>query len=360
MITKGTGTLRRKNARNYIQDEADKRLREVVAPYQRQGLNALGVDSFEVKFYHTCRSTQLCSCQQTEVLPQYGSKEGMASVLTMKPGAAADKEIVIDYARPLFGTVGDSAYAEDETEDDVFALDDADPEGHPTVDNLFSSSSDCALCFKTGYIPGYELYGYDRRVLTPFDIEDVAGYHKDVTTSPHTLTKLDRHEGYVEFILEVPKYLAGMSYVIRKNLAILVDDTLQEATSGVDLTLPIVKSYAGSSLKLRCTSEAFTHIVIEFDLGTERVKANLSQASRATDWTMFDTLSNVQIILPMTIQDVSPSDVVHVPSRNTTFKISDEQYLRTSQDRNLDWSVNARILQPTETLRSIHKTIALR
>ena len=353
MIRKGVGDIKRRNARNFTQREADARLREVVTTYQNQGLNALGVDSFEVKFYHLCKSTQLCSCQKTEVVPSYSSKEGTVQAYTPR---SPDREIVIDYGRPLFGT-SDSPPPDISMEDgEDFSLD----EGTPlAVDSLFSSSSDCAICFKTGSLPGYELYGFDRRLFTPFDISDTYGYFNDVSTSPHTLSRIDVRLGHVDFVLDVPKYFKGLTYAIRNNTALLVDEILLDST-GMPLTLEGVRASAGNSMIIRCTSDKFTHVVIEFDLGTERVIANLAQASRTTDWTMFDTLGSIQIVLPMTIPEVSPGDVVHVSSRNTTFKITDEQYLRTAQDRNLDWSVSARILQPTETLRSIHKTLTLR
>lgn len=353
---KGTGTIQRRHGKNYIQDQADARLREVVAPYQRQGLNSLGVDSFEVKFYHTVHSTQLCTCQQTELVKEYGTKSGGTSVLT-KTNGYADQEIVIDYARPLFGEPGSALYAEDTSTEDEFAINDQTDQGAQVIDSIFSSSPDCAICFKSGYLPGYELYGYDRRVLTTYDISDTYGYNRDTSKAPHVLNMLDP-TGYVDFAIEVPKYLKGVSYMIRNNQQLLVDDILEDPT-GLPLTLATFKAVAGSAIIVRCTSKEFTHVVLEFDVGTERVLANLAQPSRTTDWTMFDTLGNIQIILPMTIQEVVPGDVVHVPSRNTTFKLTDEQYLRTSLEKNLDWAVSVRILQPQETLRTIHRTIPL-
>ena len=354
MITKGTGVIKRRHPKNYIHKQADARLREVVTSYQNQGLEALGVDSFEVKYYHQCTSVQLCTCQQTE-LPVGKS----ASTATMtKTNGNADQEIVIDYVRPLFGAVGDSLSAEDESDEDEFALVD-DDSGVDRVDSLFSSSADCGICYRSGHIPAFELYGHDRRVLTTFDIADTYGYHKNITTSPHTLVKLDPAQGYVDFVVEVPKYFKGVAYSIRNNTSLLVDEVLVDST-GMPITEAYLRASSGGVALVRYMSDMFTHAVIEFDLGTERVWANLSQASKATDWTMFDTLGNIQIILPMTIRDVAPGDIIHVPSRNTTFKISDEQYLRTAEDRNLDWQVNVRVLQPTEGLNFIHKTLPIR
>ncbi len=358
-IRKGTGQIKRVHAKNYIQEQADARLREAVTPYQRQGLNALGVDSFEVKYYHAVKSTILCTCQQTEVAASFPRSDSNTAVMTKTDAPKyGDQEIVIDYSRPLFGQRGESLYAEDLDIEDELAIDDnAEEQGRTVINSLFSSSSDCGICFRTGYLPGYELYGYDRRLLTTYDIVDSRGYHKDVSTAPHTITQIDT-KGWVSFNVDVPKYIKGLSFIIRNNLALLVDEVLYDA-QGLPLSLASFIAAAGQTLTLYVQAPAFTHVVLEFDVGTEKVRANLAQSSRTTDWTLFDTLGNIQIILPMTIQEVSPTDVVHVPSRNTAFKVTDEQYLRTSLERNLDWAVSVRVLQPTEALRSIARLITL-
>lgn len=357
MIKRGVGTIQRRHAKNYIYEEADKRLRETVKPYQRQGLHALGVDSFEVKYYHVVRSTQVCTCTQSEVVPNHSALAQPKNLVIPNVVLDGDKEVIIDYARPLFGTPGESKVTGDEyseldsDQDDFAIIDDEDP---PRENNLFATLNTCNICYRIGFVPGYELYGYDRKVLTTYAIDSVQGYTIDSGTSPHTLRQQDPRHGYVDFILDVPKYFISVGYAIRNNQEYLSGSTLY-TTNDQPLTRADIQNAAGHSLVVRCKEKTFTHVVLEFDLGTEKVRANLAQANKATDWTMFDTLGNISIVLPMTIEDVATSDVIYVPSRNTIFKVSDFTYLRTAGGKNLDWMVNVRVIQPQEALRTIHK-----
>lgn len=356
MINKGTGSIKRRHARNYIQEEADRRLREVVAPYQRQGLNALGVDYFEVKYYHVVRSSTVCTCQQSEIVQNYSSMQQPKNSIIPNIVQNPDAEIVIDYSRPLFGTPGESkvagdSYSElDSEQEDFTIIDEEDP---PRENKLFSTLNTCNICYRTGLVPGYELYGYDRKVLTTYDIDRSTGYLMDTGTAPHTLKK-QAALGFVDFVLEVPKYFKQVSVAVRNNQHLIKEPQL--TSNNTQLQLADLENNAGRSMIIRCTEEQFTHIVFEFDLGTEKVRANLSQSSKVSDWTMFDSLGNIQIILPMTITDVATSDIIYVPSKNTTFKVSDFNYLQTAGKKNLDWQVNVRVVQPQEALKSIHLT----
>ena len=70
---------------------------------------------------------------------------------------------------------------------------------------------------------------------------------------------------------------------------------------------------------------------------------------------MLDTLGQINIILPMTIAQVSSADVVYVPSRKQTFKVTDVTYLQTARNAKLDWSAQTRIVQPNEALHNLRK-----
>jgi hypothetical protein len=98
---------------------------------------------------------------------------------------------------------------------------------------------------------------------------------------------------------------------------------------------------------------------MEFDLGTDPVLANMAQMSRTLDWTLFDTLGNLTLNLPMTIPNLATSDVLFVPQRNIVLKITDVTFLRTSTDSNLDWSCSTRVVQPQELIKSIAKNFLL-
>lgn len=362
-IRRGTGVIKRRHGRNFIDPQANKRFDECVRPYQEQGLHALGVDYFEVLLYQRAMSTQVCTCKQTEVAPpQLGINLSLPPNV-INPKSDTDAEITIDYARPLFGTRGEATnnldytssleFAEDDDIIDEDALDD-DEIPTRTSENLFSANADCGICYRTGYVPGYSLYGWDRKVLCTYNMTNIYGYHVNQSKAPHVFDKVDDEEGYVEFIMQVPRHFRRLKYCIRNNHLGLVDDELFNA-AGQPLTLNDVRAAAGKEMLVRVTAEAFTHIVFEFDLGVQPVHANISQMSRSIDWTMFDTLGTMTITLPMTIKEVQSSDFIYVPSRYQVLKVTDTPFLRTAGDKTLDWSVTCRITQPQEPVKLIYQ-----
>lgn len=358
-ISRGVPVIQRRHSKNFISKQADARLQESVRPYQEQGRRALEVDSFVVRYYYQVRSTTACTCKQMNVTAAYNTLGTNVPPTLVKQQSVLGTSVAIDYRRNLFGTGADSIQADDsdmDLDDDlnIAGEDDADA---PTQDAVYASSADCGICYKTGYVPGYAAYGFERRLFTTHSIIDSRGYTTDVTTAPHTLQRVDPHGGYIEFDLEVPKYFQELLVSVRNNREIL-SDTLFDAL-GSPLMFTAVKAAAGGILPIRVQAQEFTHVVIEFDLGTERTLANLAQQQKTIDWTLFSTLGNIQIVLPMTIQNVSASDVIYVPSRATSFKITDVAYLTTSRDKNLDWSVSTRVLQPQEALGRVHKAFRL-
>lgn len=363
-IKSGNPTIQRRHGKNYIHKQADARLKEAVRPYQEQGLNALKVDAFEIKYYQQCRSTTVCTCKQTTLLPQHQAiaPESNIPPTLMKQDQVVEESIHIDYDRPLFGSRNELDLNETViSEQDEFELEPDVEEGvaGPTVDSMFSSGTNCGICYKTGYVPGYSSYGFERRVLTTFDIEDTYGYNTDITATPHNLNCLDERDGYVDFAIDVPKYFRDVSVSVRNNTEMTTDPLYSTDNPGELLSFGEVKANAGRRMLIRVRAQQFTHVVMEFDLGTDKLTANLAQMSKTVDWTLFDTLGNITMILPMTIANISGNDVIYVPKRNQLFKVTDVTYLRTAEERNLDWSVTTRILQPQEALARIHKGFKL-
>lgn len=372
-IKSGTKSVRR-NARNYTGQQADARLREVVGQIQQQSTNALQVDSFEIKLYQQGKSTTVCTCKQTSLASSIAARiiapDSNVPVTMVKEDSVIGNSIKIDYGRPLFGTPIEQAKADDsdvdndlgdDVDDFEFVDEDEENDSHTpmqTVDSTFSSGKDCGICYKCGYVPGYTAYGFERTVLTTHNITDVYGYTVDMTTAPHTIRRVDHREAYVEFNLNVPKYFNSVNVSIRDNITPL-SELLCIGEDNQPLSMMHMKLAAGKSISIRVRAEAFTHVVIEFDLGTEKLRANLAQMSKTVDWTLFDTLGNISMTLPPTIQNIAGNDVIHVPARAMSFKVTDVTYLRTSMERNLDWPVQTRVLQPQESLGRIHKSFKL-
>jgi hypothetical protein len=373
-IKRGSSNIKR-HARNYTGQQADARLKEVIGAVQQQSTNALMVDSFEIKYYQQAKSTTICTCKQTSIASNIAARivdpESNVPVTMMKEDSTVGKSIRIDYNRPLFGTPVEQAKADDTDIDsddgddfDDFDLDEDDDsnDSHTpteTVDATFSNGKDCGICYRAGYVPGYHAYGFERTLLTTHNIAEVYGYTIDLTTAPHTIRQQDKREGYVDFEINVPKYFNAANISVRNNIEILDDSLFIAGPNSYPLTFSALHAVRGGKIKLRVRAHAFTHVVIEFDLGTEKLRANLAQMSKTVDWTLFDTLGNIQMVLPPTIQNIAGNDVIYVPSRAMTFKVTDVTYMRTANESNLDWPVSTRILQPQESLGRIHRSFKL-
>ncbi len=369
-IRDGRGTNRR-HGHNYIGKQADARMQEIIAPAQQRGLNALDVDSFEVLYYRRANSSMPCSCQKATapgLIDHSAVDESNALPINLVPEIdVGEDQIVIDHHSSLFGTSSTTGDHDDDTFDSNLggAYDDEeiveDDDTARSQDKLFALSTECGICYRNGMLPGYELYGHDRKVLTGAVISDTYGYLLDQSQAPSKFVCIDPEGAYVDFEIEIPKYFQSMRYSVRDNLNHLADEPLYIAAPGAQLiNLAAVRLSAGSKMIVRVRADRFTHVVVEFDLGVEPIRAALAQDTKATDWTMFDTIGTLSIVLPMTIDSVETSDVIYVPERKYTFKVSDVTYLRTARNKNMDWQVQARVLQPQEGLKRIYQANKMR
>lgn len=336
----GLPKIKRTHAKNYIAREADSRLLEVITPYQKQGLNALGVDSYEVLLFLKKASAQVCSCREI----QQTSDLGEASVVQPKSGIGSNNQISIDWRRPLFGEPNEALFEEDENESSDGYEFDEDENDRPVSNQLLETSSDCGICYKTGYVPGFVLHGKHRHVLTTHDVVNHSGYTIDRTSAPHRFEQLS-NTGWVEFAVHIPRYFKKASYSIRNNHANLDADI---SIDGLPLSRQVLASYAGLTATLRVSCRVFTHLVLVFDLGTDAVRANIAQLSQQSDWTQFVAIGNLNVILPMTIPDIPIGSLIVVPKIGLTLTVTDQTYLRPVDGRNLDWSLNTRVCQPQE------------
>lgn len=347
MINRGVGTVKR-HGKNYIQERAQRRFDEAVRPYQEIGSNALRVDSLEVIYYHVCKSSYVCSCKR--VSSESAGNHSLSPVLE-RPKSISDQTVKIELHRPLFG-FGEQNTAEDEEDEDEFALDEDAPS--PMVDHILQSS-DCGICYKQGFVPGYTPLGYEHRLLGVHNISDIYGYGLDRTQAPTKFLLEDHTRGYADFEIDVPLFFKSVRISVRDNVTVLPDAQIYLADYDQALTVQDLRDHAGGTIMVRVKEHQFTHAVIDFDVGATPIRVNLSQGNKTLDWTMFDTFGSIQAVLPISVPEVAVGDVLYVPSREQSFKVTDVTFLRTARDQALDWSVNVRIVQPQEYLKSISR-----
>lgn len=355
-MARGLPTIRRTHAKNYIRDEADSRLQEVIKPAQQQGLNALGVDFFDVLLFLKQPSALVCTCKQVQTVTELG----VSPTKPVSTSAVGDgQKITIDWRRPLFGEPQQASVAEDDDPvdaDDAFDFDDEVDEANTgefsRPAQVFESSANCGICYRSGFVPGFVQYGMHRVVLTTHDVVGLSGGTINRMEAPHRFERLT-NKGWFEFSLTVPKYFKKASVSVRNNV-VAADDGLVLLDT-LPLTIADLQANAGQTITVKVSCEAFTHVVFVFDLGAEKVRANIAQMSKQTDWTMFNTIGNLNVILPMTVPELTNGSVIYVPKTGIALIVTDTTYLRTASGSNMDWSVNTRVCQPQEPLLKIAK-----
>lgn len=381
-VRRGVSAFKRKNARNFTHEQAQARLQETVAPFNMQVENSLGVNAVEVDYYQAQgRTGKPCSCEKIEIRPEFGAiMDDRGNDTNIPPivrtvdddGSSGlhislqdndlfgDSEAEKLYGESVIGVDGDECFSDDDIPEEIYRSD-INKEGDVGLveTTMFGSNANCGICYKLGFQPGYRAYGKQRHVLTTWDVEMMGCY---TVLSAETPNRFKRHgpkhdHCFVEFRIQVPKYFKSCTYSIRNNVELVSNEHL--IVDGKKLTADILRGYAGREMVLRTQAIEFSHIVLEFDLGMAKVKANLGPESQAIDYSRLEALSNFPIVLPPSIHEVNNGDIVVIKDRRLVLKVMDKERKITADKRQLEWVVQTRVVQKTEPLKLIAKGIKL-
>lgn len=380
-IKRGLSNHARTRAKNFTQKEAQARLTETVAPFNRQVENSLFVDAVEVDFYQSCAKTgKPCTCEKIELRPEFNTITHAARdtnvapiVPTVDDDSSAGLEIHLQDdslfgdspAEKLYGATVYDVSGNDFIEDDDIpeALYDeiTTKEGDSSFEEttMFGSNANCGICYKTGFQPGYVAYGKQRSLLTSWDIERIGSYTLNTTGTPNSLRRqgpVGAHT-FVEFAISVPKFFKTCIVSVRNNIQVLIGEKL--LVDGSPLTIATLKQYAGKRMPLRVNAEEFTHVVLEFDLGLDKLRANIGTESQMLDYSKLEAMGTFPVVLPPSVPEVNIGDALIIKDRRLALKVTDKERKITADKRRLEWVLQARVIQRTEPLRDIHKGIKL-
>lgn len=359
-LKRGLPESKRNVARNFTHAEAQRRLDETVAGAQRQQLNALQVDSHEVEYFYRVNNTHVCTCKETEMIPERVAQLAESDITPeLDVPELGNQSITFDWNRPLFGGKGETLDSDLMELDELEDTDDGREHytENETVDALMSSSVDCGICYRNGFAPSYGVYGHQHEVFTTHRIEDVSGYTIDATCTPHRLVKFAPRESYVEFLVDVPLYFQQVSFSVRDNTRHLKDEVIY-AADGKPLTSQDFRNNAGHTMVIHVLADAFTHLVVDFKTG-DNLNVNSAQISKTQDWTLFETIGGLSIVAPVTVQEPKANDIIYLRKLRITLKVTDVQYMKTSKGSQLDWNLSTRVVQPQETFKHISTRMIL-
>lgn len=373
MLKRGPRNTQRRNARNYTDKQAQKRLDETVPAFNKQVQNALNVDAVQVVLYQVNRLVgKPCTCSKLhKSFAAQGADADPNAVNPVMPVVPnpymEDDGLEFDVQDDdIFGT----GFGDKIMNDDVYAVDVSggtpvdkslvgieQQDDYEFEDGLASGSINCGICYRTLRVPGYKPYGMHRVLLTSYDVESIDGYAADTGSAPLAFKK-QAGDGRMGFRLSVPKYFVSCTYSIRDNLYILKERAVRK--DGQPLSMADLKRMAGKEIEIYVQSDSFTHVLFEFDLGVPRLNCNIGGENTTLDYDRLQTMSDIPIVLGPEVSDVNEGDIVCIPERGLYMKVRDKERKITSKQRRLEWVCSTRVLQPTEPLRNISKGYKLR
>lgn len=381
-IRRGVRSHKRGSARNYTHKQAQARLQETVKPFNQQVENSLYVNAVEIDYYQAQgKIGKPCTCEKIEIRPEHGTvtdEQGNDTTVepivpTVEEDSSAglgislqDDDLFGDsqaeklYGESVFDVSGNDHMPDDDIPEEIYR-DVTTKEGDVAFSEttMFGSNANCGICYRLGYQPGYKAYGKQRYVLTTWDIERIGSYTILSAETPNKMRRQGPVTGYsfVEFAVNVPKYFKNCVYSIRNNTQILTGEKI--FVEDHPLSMELLRQYAGKTMPLQIKAAEFSHVVMEFDLGIQKVRANLGPESQALDYSKLEALSNFPVVLPPSIHEVNAGDIIVVKDRRLVLKVMDKERKITADKRQLEWMVQTRIVQRTEPLREIAKGLKI-
>ena len=371
-IKRGTNTIRRKNAKNFTHDVAQKRLDETLDPFRKQVTNSLEVDAVEIDYYCIQRKVGApCSCGMVHSAAPLIRDQGGDAIVTTVP----NKHGVTDNAKiqfqddNIFGEdLGQRIYDDDDFDDEASdsvldvsggSIREIEPE-ESHEGSLNGGGVNCGICYRTQHLPPYKAVDKQRFLFTHFDIQTCSEYFVDSTKAPHTIARQGaQSSGYVAFLLTVPKYFKDVLFSVRNNLTYLPAEKLYRA-DGEPFTADDLRVYAGREVTFFVKAAQFTHVVIEFGVDVEPLKANISAESQSLDYGRLMTIGDIQVVLPPRLTQVENGDILIIKKRNLALLVRDKEWKATADRRTFGWRVSTRVLQPGEPMRTLGAGIKLK
>lgn len=222
------------------------------------------------------------------------------------------------------------------------------------LDNEFESGADCAICYRLGSQPGYEKSGCHRLVMTSLNIFDTFSAFVNKQTSPHQIEV--EEDGWVCYELTVPRYWNSVTASLYSG-----HDQF-ESCGGIwidqgainPITRAWLETKRGQTVHIWISRvDIFTHVVFQFEIGSQPIRLSLPQLQKMRDYTRFITIPVTRIIVDNTVPVASIHDIISCPQLNLMWKITEVNPLTLLDDYQVGWELQGRLIQPTEGLNSI-------
>lgn len=363
---------------------AKTRLAAITPLAQQEMMNSLGVNGFPSLVYKklTPGSGHVCSCSKTvstdPTAPVFDDA-GNATQAHISSLLEGSQFGIMDYARqptkanqvgPLNGP---ETTLNDPTKllrsPDLTSTDPSDPlattiteepaEGMFEVNPGAYENGACSVCYGTGVVGGFQLYGGYRIVIeNSFPGIQLTNVTLDQTEAPHQLM-FYAADAAIYFDLTLPFGASAQRigcYLGRDPAPVWVQINTANGWQPFDITtasqymdgLPhSFRAYSGVTQEVR-----ITHIEIQlYQIGM--IPVEFPHLSRTGDLSILDPVQDVQLYIPPTIPFLYPGDIVADAVYGKLWRLKTVQYNKDSLKRNMAFECDARFIQPYEYLSDL-------
>lgn len=351
------------NSRNV--DVAKKTIREIIDVQQQKAMNAFRVQGFQAVLYSKLNAGKLCSCQskakQTNTRLDKDGKAKPGFINELLTGAsfsiedygssditiqdlhnAEDFNLISESDNPHVGrikvpTEGTQASMQ-EVQEASLDLDDMVGD----LDPLFLGFNDvaCAVCFGSGYVGGFSVFNGVRIVKSVSDVS-LSG-NIDVSATPW------KSEGSFSFKCRLPLGAVGVdTFTVynqkeKVNCEILIDGH----PASIDLILS--KCDGKEHLIEVNTSEAWTHVVLQFATSNEPAYFEFPRMSKSYNDRMFDETEPFSIHMGPNVPSLQVLDVLVDSTYGKAMVVTSTNPWNTKEKNNLGFTCQVRVCQPME------------
>lgn len=323
-------------AKNFIHEEAKKRLHEIVEAAQQISHNSIFVHANEILYFSKIHSGIKCACRE---------KPLANNMIPVAKAGSSESEIELDLTSPLFGEVkSQSDLAESIYDDDI--VDGDSSEVKVNISSLFGNATECPICFRVGTIPGYQPIGHSRQVFSSVNIENSDGYYLNSSEPISVFECENKKTGFVEFKLTVPLIFHGLQFACYNKRNVLDKNSI--TLNGFPISEVVLYSHKGKDVTIKVREVDFTHVVFQFKISKIVVKADFPQDQKPRDYNIFDSTQPVSIITDNTIPSISYGDIVIKVGHKNMWKVNDYEFFRMNDKTVIGWNLQARLVQQDE------------
>jgi hypothetical protein len=377
-----TGNAKNKRmAKNFIHENAQRRLDQELGTFRNQISNAMNVDAVHAVVIKQLRVGIPCTCSNhlitkeseyinheyqtsTENVTARPSDDNRFSI-TMNTGGSAFGERGYDADSPETRTVKGQLSKERELSDfqganvSRVSVEDGDNKiDRPEFDaNEFEGGTkNCGICYTASIQPAFEFTNHVYTLMSHYNVMKAYGYNVSVEDKPNTFNSVT-DDAYLEYEVMVPKYFTRVLFSIRNDTRIVCRRPNQlTQINGEPADKAFFTANRGSTVSIRIKNvDQFTHAYILFQSNESTKNANLTEEQDMINYENEVTIGDLNVVLEHSVGVIRSGDFIAIPARNLLLKVSAATRKSTATKDQWEWSVTGRATQRSEATFNIFK-----